>query len=63
MSTLDLVTWGGVALVVQVGVFLLVGRLVPRLTNAVKDGQVAAAAFLASLAIAVGVLNAASMTI
>jgi len=63
VSTLDLVTWGGVALVVQVVVFLLVGRLVPRLTSAVKDGQVAAAAFLASLAIAVGVLNAASMTI
>ena len=63
VSTLDLVTWGGVALVVQVVVFFLVGRLVPRLTNAVKDGQVAAAAFLASLAVAVGVLNAASMTI
>jgi uncharacterized membrane protein YjfL (UPF0719 family) len=52
-----------VALVVQVVVFFLVGRLVPRLTNAVKDGQVAAAAFLASLAVAVGLLNAASMTI
>lgn len=63
VSTLDLVTWGGVALVVQVVVFLLVGKLVPKLTNAVKDGQVSAATFLASLAIAVGVLNAASMTI
>jgi uncharacterized membrane protein YjfL (UPF0719 family) len=29
----------------------------------VKDGQVAAATFLASLAVAVGVLNAASMTV
>ena len=63
VSTLDLVTWGGVALVVQVVVFLLVGKLVPKLTAAVKDGQVAAATFLASLAVAVGVLNAASMTI
>jgi putative membrane protein len=63
VSALDLVTWGGVALVVQVVVFLLVGKLVPKLTNAVKDGQVAAATFLASLAVAVGVLNAASMTI
>ena len=62
VSTLDLVTWGGVALVVQVVVFLLVGKLVPKLTSAVKDGQVAAAAFLAALAVAVGVLNAASMT-
>ena len=62
VSMLDLVAWGGVALVVQVVVFLLVGVLLPRLTAAVKDGQVAAAALLASLAVAVGVLNAASMT-
>ena len=63
VSTLDLVTWGGVALVVQVVVFFLVGKLLPRLTNAVKDGQVAAATLLASLAVGVGVLNAASMTV
>jgi len=63
VSTLDLVTWGGVALVVQVVVFLLVGRLLPRLTKAVKEGHVAGATFLASLAVGVGVLNAASMTI
>ena len=62
VSMLDLVTWGGVALVVQVVVFLIVGVLLPKLTAAVKDGQVAAAAFLASLAVAVGLLNAASMT-
>ena len=62
VSMLDLVAWGGVALVVQVVVFLLVGVLLPRLTAAVKDGQVAAAVLLASLAVAVGVLNAASMT-
>jgi putative membrane protein len=63
VSTLDLVTWGAVALVVQVVVFLLVGKLVPKLTKAVKDGQVAAATFLAALAVGVGVLNAASMTV
>ena len=62
VSMLDLVAWGGAALVVQVVVFLLVGVLLPRLTAAVKDGQVAAAVLLASLAVAVGVLNAASMT-
>lgn len=63
VSTLDLVTWGGVALVVQVVVFFLVGKLLPKLTNAVKNGQVAAATLLASLAVGVGVLNAASMTV
>lgn len=63
VSMIDLIAWGGVALVVQVVVFLLVGRLLPRLTAAVKEGQVAAATLLASLAVAVGVLNAASMTL
>jgi putative membrane protein len=63
VSTLDLVTWGGIALVVQVVVFLLVGKLIPKLTNAVKEGQVAAATLLASLAVGVGMLNAASMTL
>ena len=62
VSTLDLVTWGGVALVVQVVVFLLVGKLVPRFAEAIRNGQIAGASFLAALAVAVGLLNAASMT-
>ena len=62
VSALDLIAWGVVALVVQVAVFLLVGKLVPRFAEAVRNGQVAGATFLAALAVAVGVLNAASMT-
>jgi len=62
VSALDLIAWGVVALVVQVAVFLLVGKLVPRFAEAVRSGQVAGATFLAALAVAVGVLNAASMT-
>jgi putative membrane protein len=63
VSILDLVTWGGVALVVQVVVFFLVGKLLPRFSEAIRNGKVADATFLAALAVAVGVLNAASMTI
>jgi len=63
VSPLDLVAWGLVALLVQVVVFLLVGKLVPRFAEAIRKGQVADATFLAGLAVAVGVLNAASMTI
>ncbi len=59
----DLVAWGGVALVVQVVVFFLVGKLLPRMSAAIRDGQVADATVLAALAVAVGILNAASMTI
>jgi len=63
VSPLDLVAWGLVALLVQIVVFLLVGKLVPRFAEAIRKGQVADATFLAGLAVAVGVLNAASMTI
>jgi putative membrane protein len=62
VSALDMVAWGGVALVVQVVVFFLVGRLVPRFAQAVAEGRVAGATFLAALAVAVGILNAAAMT-
>ncbi len=62
VSALDLVTWGGIALVVQVVVFFLVGTLLPRFAEAIRQGRVAAATLLAALAIAVGMLNAAAMT-
>ena len=63
VSPLDLVAWGMVALLVQIVVFFLVGKLVPRFAEAIRKGQVADATFLAGLAVAVGVLNAAAMTI
>lgn len=62
VSALDLVAWGVVALVVQTVVFFLVGTLVPKFPEAIKAGRVAAAALLASLAVAVGLINAAAMT-
>ncbi|MFO1322931.1 MAG: DUF350 domain-containing protein [Burkholderiales bacterium] len=62
VSALDLVVWGGIALVVQVAVFFLVGKLVPRFAEAIRDDRMAGAAFLAALAVAVGLLNAAAMT-
>ena len=62
VSALDLVVWGLVALVVQVVVFFVVGKLVPRFADAIKDGRTSAGILLAALAIGVGLLNAASMT-
>lgn len=62
VSALDLVSWGLVALVVQVVVFFIVGKLMPRFVEAIKEGRIAGAILLASLAIGVGMLNAASMT-
>ena len=62
VSALDLVVWGLVALVVQIVVFFVVGKLVPRFAEAIKEGRTSAAILLAALAIGVGLLNAASMT-
>ena len=62
VSALDLVVWGFVALIVQVVVFFVVGKFVPRFVEAIKEGRIAAAVLLASLAIGVGLLNAAAMT-
>jgi putative membrane protein len=62
VSALDLVVWGLVALVVQVVVFFVVGKLVPRFAEAIKEGRTSAAILLAALAIGVGLLNAAAMT-
>lgn len=62
VSALDLLIWGLVALIVQVVVFFVVGKFVPRFVDAIKEGRIAAAVLLASLAIGVGLLNAAAMT-
>jgi len=62
VSVVDMLAWGGVALVAQVVVYFVVARAVPRFPEAIRAGRVSAATFLAALAIAVGLLNAAAMT-
>ena len=62
VSVVDMLAWGGVALVAQVAVYFVVARAVPRFPEAIRAGRVSAATFLAALAIAVGLLNAAAMT-
>ena len=62
VSVVDMLAWGGVALVAQVVVYFIVARAVPRFPEASRAGRVSAATFLAALAIAVGLLNAAAMT-
>ena len=43
-------------------VYFVVARAVPRFPEAIRAGRVSAATFLAALAVAVGLLNAAAMT-
>lgn len=62
VSLLDMLTWAAVALVVQVVAFVLVRLLVPTIAKNIQDGQLASGVFLGAVAIAIGLLNAASMT-
>ena len=62
VSVLDMVAWGGVALIAQVVVFFVVAKVIPHFPEAIKVGRVSAATLLAALAVAVGMLNAAAMT-
>lgn len=60
---LDFSMWGAVALVAQVAGFVMVRVLMmPKLVQRIIDQEVPAAVVLASVSIAVGILNAACMT-
>jgi len=61
VSLVDLVVWGVVALVVQMGGFLLARAVLPHLPQAIDDGNVADAVFLAGLSLALGLLTAACL--
>lgn len=61
-SLLDMVVWSAIALVVQLVAFAVIGRLLIDLAQRITDGNVAAATMLASVSLAIGVVNAASMT-
>ena len=60
-SLLDVGVWGVVALIVQMGGFLLARLVLPRLPEAIEQGHVADAVFLAGLSAALGLLDAACM--
>lgn len=62
VNPVDMVVWGVVALLVQLAAYAAVHRLVPHFHEAITQGRVAPAALLATLAISVGILNAACLT-
>jgi putative membrane protein len=62
VGIVDMVLWGLVALVAQLVVYFVVGRVVPHFAQAISAGHVAPATLLASASVAVGLLNAAAMT-
>jgi putative membrane protein len=60
-ALVDLAVWGIVALVVQLGGFLVARMVLPHLPQAIEDGNIADAVFLAGLSLALGILDAACM--
>ena len=58
----DMLLWGGVALVVQLLWYFAVRILVPNLARDIPAGKTAQGLFLGAGSLAVGILNAASMT-
>ncbi len=62
-SVLDMLVWALVALVVQIIVYLAVRWLLPDLSSRIERSEISAAAFLASVSVIAGLINAASMTL
>jgi putative membrane protein len=60
-AILDLVVWGIVALVVQLGGFLVARLVLPDLPRAIEGGNIAGAIFLAGVSLSLGILDAACM--
>jgi putative membrane protein len=61
-SLIDMLIWAGIALVVQLLVYIVVRLLIPDLAKNIPEGKVAQGTFLGMLSLASGVLNAACMT-
>jgi len=62
VSLLQMALWSGVALIVQVIVFLLASLLLRGLSRHIEEGNLAAGVTLAVASLAIGVINAACIT-
>jgi putative membrane protein len=62
VSLLDMLIWAALALAVQLVAFVAVRLAVPAISRHVREGQVSSGVLLGAVAIALGILNAASMT-
>jgi putative membrane protein len=61
-SLIDLVVWAVIAFVAQILAYAAAAALMPHLRKAIADDHLASGILLAALALAIGMLNAASMT-
>lgn len=61
-SLLDCAIWGAVALIVQLITFFVLRLIIKGLPERIRKGEISAGIFSAACAIAVGLLNSASMS-
>ena len=61
-SILDLVVWGLVALIVQIGIYWLMRFVLPGLSRSIQAGEAASALLLGAASLAGGIVDAACMT-
>ena len=62
VSLIDMAIWASVAGIVQICTFLGFRVFYPKISQRIEDGELAAAIKLASVAVAIGMINASSMT-
>ena len=62
VTVVQMVLWGVVALIVQVLVYLIIRLPMPRISQRIDAGEVAAGIWLGTCSIVAGILNAAAMT-
>ncbi|WP_415906022.1 DUF350 domain-containing protein [Neptuniibacter sp. QD72_48] len=62
VSLIDFAVWAVVALVAQLIAYLVVRLFMPKITQRIQDGETPAGIVLGAVSIAIGILNAASMT-
>lgn len=61
-NILDMLLWAGIALAVQLLVYVIVRLIVPNIARDIHDDKIAAGIFLGALSLASGLLSAASMS-
>lgn len=62
LSLLDCAIWGAVALIVQSLTFVVLRVTLKQLPERIQQGEIATGVFVATVAIAVGLINAACMS-
>ena len=61
VNAYDIIVWGVVALLIQLIVFRVIDLILKDMRRRIEDGEIAAATVLASVKIAVAIINAAAV--